>query len=124
MSESLPPSAPAGAPLAPDQERMWAGLAHLGGIIWFIPALIIWLVFKQRSAFVGVEALKALNFQITLTAAWVAVQILNVVFLPGFLAWLLGFAIWIVLLIFSIQGFLSAQKGQPFKYPFSLDLVK
>jgi len=103
---------------------MWAGLAHLGGIIWFIPALIIWLVFKQRSAFVGVEALKALNFQITLTAAWVAVQILNVVFLPSFLAALLGFAIWIVLLIFSIQGFLSAQKGQPFKYPFSLDLVK
>jgi len=121
MSESLPPSAPAGAPLAPDQERMWAGLAHLGGIIWFLPALIIWLVFKQRSAFVGEEARKALNFQLPFFAAWVVVWILSM-FLPGVL--LVGFVIWIVLVIFSIQGFLSAQKGQPFKYPFSLDLVK
>ena len=124
MSESLPPSAPAGAPLTPDQERTWASYAHLGGILGFLPSLIIWLVYKDRGPFVTSEARKALNFMITATIAWVAVYILDVIFLPWPLPGLLYFAIWVVVVIFSVQGFQSAQKGQPFKYPFSLDLVK
>jgi len=124
MSESLPPSAPAGAPLTPDQERTWASYAHLGGILGFLPSLIIWLVYKDRGPFVTSEARKALNFMITATIAWVAVYILDVAFLPYLLASLLNLAIWVVVVIFSIQGFQSAQKGQPFKYPFSLELVK
>jgi len=124
MSESLPPSAPAGAPLTPEQERTWASYAHLGGILGFLPSLIIWLVYKDRGPFVTSEARKALNFMITATIAWVAVYILDVAFLPYLLASLLNLAIWVVVVIFSIQGFQSAQKGQPFKYPFSLELVK
>ena len=124
MSESLPPSAPAGAPLTPDQERTWASYAHLGGILGFLPSLIIWLVYKDRGPFVTSEARKALNFMITATIAWVAVFVLDVAFLPYLLASLLNFAIWVVVVVFSIQGFQSAQKGQPFKYPFSLELVK
>jgi uncharacterized Tic20 family protein len=124
MSESLPPSAPAGAPLTPDQERTFASFAHLGGIIWILPSLIIWLVYKDRGPFVSSEAKKALNFMITATIAWVAVIVLDVAFLPYLLASLLNLAIWVVVVVFSIQGFQSAQKGQPFKYPFSLELVK
>ena len=124
MSESLPPSAPAGAPLTPEQERTWASYAHLGGILGFLPSLIIWLVYKDRGPFVTSEARKALNFMITATIAWVAVYILDVAFLPYLLASLLNLAIWVVVVVFSIQGFQSAQKGQPFKYPFSLELVK
>ena len=124
MSESLPPSAPAGAPLTPDQERTWASYAHLGGILGFLPSLIIWLVYKDRGPFVTSEARKALNFMITATIAWVAVYFLALIFLPWPLPGLLYFAIWLVVVIFSVQGFQSAQKGQPFKYPFSLDLVK
>jgi len=124
MSESLPPSAPAGAPLTPDQERTFASFAHLGGIIWILPSLIIWLVYKDRGPFVSSEAKKALNFMITATIAWVAVTVLDVAFLPYLLASLLNLAIWVVVVVFSIQGFQSAQKGQPFKYPFSLELVK
>ena len=124
MSESLPLSAPAGAPLTPDQERTFASFAHLGGIIWILPSLIIWLVYKDRGPFVSSEAKKALNFMITATIAWVAVTVLDVAFLPYLLASLLNLAIWVVVVVFSIQGFQSAQKGQPFKYPFSLELVK
>jgi uncharacterized Tic20 family protein len=124
MSESLPPSAPAGAPLTPDQERTFASFAHLGGIVWILPSLIIWLLYKDRGPFVSSEAKKALNFMITATIAWVAVIVLDVAFLPYLLASLLNLAIWVVVVVFSIQGFQSAQKGQPFKYPFSLELVK
>jgi uncharacterized Tic20 family protein len=70
------------------------------------------------------EARTALNFMITATIAWVAVFVLDVAFLPYFLASLLNLAIWVAVVVFSIQGFQSAQKGQPFKYPFSLELVK
>ena len=124
MSESLPPSAPAGAPLTPEQERTWASYAHLGGILGFLPSLIIWLVYKDRGPFVTSEARKALNFMITATIAWVAVYFLALIFLPWPLPSLLYLAIWVVVVVFSIQGFQSAQKGQPFKYPFSLELVK
>ena len=124
MSESLPPSAPAGAPLTPEQERTWASYAHLGGILGFLPSLIIWLVYKDRGPFVTSEARKALNFMITATIAWVAVYFLALIFLRWPLPSLLYLAIWVVVVVFSIQGFQSAQKGQPFKYPFSLDLVK
>src|SRR5450756_2419921 len=86
MSESLPPSAPAGAPLTPEQERTWASYAHLGGILGFLPSLIIWLVYKDRGPFVTSEARKALNFMITATIAWVAVFVLDVAFLPYLLA--------------------------------------
>src|SRR5450759_4623647 len=110
MSESLPPSAPAGAPLTPDQERTWASYAHLGGILGFLPSLIIWLVYKDRGPFVTSEARKALNFMITATIAWVAVYILALIFLPWPLPGLLYFAIWVVVVIFSVQGFQSAQK--------------
>jgi uncharacterized Tic20 family protein len=125
MSESLPPSAPAvGAPLPPDQERTWAGFAHLGGILGFLPSLIIWLVYKDRSALVGSEARKALNFMIGATIAWIAIYVVDLMFLPYPLGSLLNLAVWVVVVIFSIQGFQSAQKSQPYTYPFSLDLVK
>jgi uncharacterized Tic20 family protein len=121
MSESLPPSASAvGAPLTPDEERTWASYAHLGGILGFLPSLIIWLVYKDRSAFVGSEARKALNFQITVTIAYI-VSLFLMIILIGYLTFAIA---WIGAIIFSIQGFQSVQKAQPFKYPFSLDLVK
>jgi uncharacterized Tic20 family protein len=123
MSESLPPSAPAGAPLTPDQERTWASYAHLGGILGFLPSLIIWLVYKDRGPFVTSEARKALNFQITVILAWIVIAVLTTAFLHA-VGSLLYLALWVADIIFSVQGFQSAQKGQPFKYPLSLELVK
>ena len=125
-----PPTYGAPAPLDDAQTRQWAGLAHLGGILYFPPSLIIWLVFRERSGFVDQEAKKALNFQITVAIALVAVFILNIAlsgplgFLFGLLVWLLDLAIWVTSLIFSIQGYQSVQRGQAYKYPFTLDLIK
>jgi len=118
-----PPGTPGAAPvpLSDAETRQWAGFAHLGGILWFLPSLIIWLMYKDRSAFVGQEARKALNFQITLAIGWV------VVFLLGFFVpfvGLLGFLIWIVSVVFSVMAFQAVNRGQAYTYPFSLELVK
>jgi uncharacterized Tic20 family protein len=127
MSQTPPPQSagqpPAGAPLDDAQTRQWAGLAHLGGILWIVPGLIIWLVFRERSGFVNQEGKKAVNFQITLLIALVAIAILNIV-LPSFLVSLLQLAVWIVSLLFSIQGYQAVQRGQAYRYPFSLELIK
>jgi uncharacterized protein len=126
-----PPQAPYGAtpppygappmPLDDAQTRQWAGLAHLGGILGWLPSLVIWLVYRDRSAFVGQEAKKALNFQITVFIAYVAITILNnIVPFVG----LLTLPIYIVAVVFSIQGYQAVQRGQAYKYPFSLELIK
>lgn len=127
MSQTPPPQSagqpPAGAPLDDAQTRQWAGLAHLGGILWIVPGLVIWLVFRARSGFVDQEGKKAVNFQITLLIAVVVIAILTIV-LPNFLVSLLQFAAWIVSVVFSIQGYLAVQRGQAYRYPFSLELIK
>ena len=112
---------PAAAPLSDSETRQWAGFAHLGGILGFLPSLIIWLVYKERSAFVADESRKALNFQITVTIASIVLNIAGFM-IPGL--GLLVFAVWVVSLIFSILGFQAVQKGQGYRYPFSLELIK
>lgn len=121
-----PPAYGAPVPLDDAQTRQWAGLAHLGGILGFVPSLVIWLVFRERSGFVDQEAKKALNFQLTVLIGYFAASILNFAIsgLLGFLLSLLSLAIWVVAVIFSVQGYQAVQRGQAYKYPFSLDLIK
>ena len=116
--------AAAGPPLSDADTRQWAGLAHLGGILFWPPSLIIWLVYKDRSAFVGQEARKALNFQLTLLVVYLALVVLDWILLPGLIVWLGQLALWVVSLIFSIQGYQAVQRGQAYTYPFGLQLIK
>ncbi|WBU38933.1 DUF4870 domain-containing protein [Homoserinibacter sp. YIM 151385] len=116
---TTPPAAPA-APLSEADDRQYASFAHLGGIIGFLPALIIWLVFKDRGAFTNVEAKEALNFQITALIVYVVGSILSVILIGAFIS----LAMWIVSIIFSIQGFLKAKDGVSYRYPFAIRLIK
>ena len=80
MTEATP--APA-APLTEAEDKQWASFAHLGGILWILPSLIIFLVFKDRGAKTRVESKEALNWQITaaiaLVALWIIVAIITAV---------------------------------------------
>ena len=107
-------------PLTETEDRQWASFAHLGGIVGFLPALIIWLVFKDRGSFTNTEAKEALNFQITVGIVYVIGFILSVIVI-GFL---ISLAAAIVSIIFSIMGFLKAKDGIAYRYPFALRLIK
>ena len=122
MTDANPqPAAPQpAAQLTEAEDKQWASFAHLGGIIGFLPALIIWLVFKDRGAFTNTEAKEALNFQITLAIAQVVAWILTLVIIGGILLPL----IFIASLIFSIIGFTKAKDGANYRYPFALRLIK
>jgi len=118
------------APLSEAEDRQWASFAHLGGILSFLVPLIIWLVFKDRGRFTNTEAKESLNFQITVTIGHIAIAILNTILIAvtlgfwAFVAWLLPLALWVVTIIFCIQGFIKAKDGIAYRYPFAIRLIK
>lgn len=121
-------AAPA-APLSPADDIQWASFAHLGGILGFLPSLIIWLIFKDRGRFTNTEAKEALNFQITLAIANIAYGFVSVILsfvtfgILGFLTGL-GWVIWLVGVVFSIIAFLQVKTGRGYRYPFAIRFIK
>lgn len=130
MTEPASQPAQPAAPLTEAEDKQWASFAHLGGIIGFIPSLVIWLVFKDRGAKTNVEAKEALNFQISAAIAQVAVFILNAILTAvtlgfwGFVGWLLPLAVWVLSLVWSIMGFSKVNAGGSYRYPVSVRLIK
>ena len=121
------PQQPYGAqpqqPLRQDEEKTWSLLAHLGGILFgFLAPLVVWLVFKGRGPFLDDQAKEALNFQIAVTIAYVAAWILSIVSV-GILAFL-PFVVWVASLVFAILAAVAVNKGQWYRYPVTLRLVK
>jgi len=132
MTESTPPpAAPQGAaPLSETEDRQWASFAHLGGIIGILPALIIWLIFKDRGSFTNQEGKEALNFQIAVVIVQVAIFILNSILgvvTLGFWAligWIFPLAVWVIAVIWSIMGFSKSKEGTAYRYPVSVRFIK
>jgi uncharacterized Tic20 family protein len=123
MSDATPPPAQPYQPtpqMNPADERLWATLVHIGGIFFnFIPALIGYLVLKDRGPFVREHTATALNFQITLAIAYVVGWVLLVVGI-GLLILL---AVWVVNIVFSIIAAVRANAGQPYVYPIAIRFV-
>jgi uncharacterized Tic20 family protein len=127
------PAAPQPAqPLTEAEDKQWASFAHFGNIILLVPALIIWLVFKDRGSKTNVEGKEALNWTINVTGVVVAGNILAFIF--GFipvLGWiislLLTLVIWAVLianLIFAILGGVKVNGGGSYRYPVNIRWIK
>ena len=98
-----------------------AMLAHLLGIFTgFVGALLIWLLKKDDSAFINEEAREALNFQITITIAYLVASMLMFILIGMLLLPIL----YVANIIFCILGAISASKGQSYRYPFAVRLVQ
>ncbi len=120
---TAPPPAPSGT--ASQEDRTMALIAHLLGIVtWFVGPLIIWLINKDNSskAFVIDQSKEALNFQITLTIAYVIAFILTIISLG--LLFFVPTLIWIGNLVFCILGGVKANNGESYRYPFALRLIR
>lgn len=122
MSE-MPPPPPAqpAAPLSDSDARTYVTIAHAGNIIFpAVAPLIMWLIGKDKSRFVDTEAKEALNFGILAMIVYIVSSILAFIII-GVFTWL---AMAVIALIFGIQGAMKANKGESYRYPFSLRLVK
>lgn len=101
-------------------EKNIATVTHLAGTIFlFIPALIVWILKKDDSAYIADQAKEALNFQITIAIA---------MFVANILIWILvGLAlipiIWIANIILCILAAIASSKGETYRYPICLRLI-
>ncbi|HEX7803010.1 MAG TPA: DUF4870 domain-containing protein [Pseudoxanthomonas sp.] len=118
---TAPPPAPSGE--APQEDRTIGLLTHLSGIIaGFIVPLIIWLINKDKpeKSWLTDQSKEALNFQITLLIVYVIGIILSVILIGA----LINLIAWIACIVFSIIAGLAANKGEAYRYPFALRLIK
>jgi uncharacterized protein len=122
------------ATMSAEEERTWSILAHLSmflnlftGFLGPVAALIIWLVYKDRSQKVAFHALQSMWFQIgwlvILAVGWTVTTLLLVV--------VIGFVLIPVMAIVSVVPFVhagyaaySVSKGEEYRYPFAADLVE
>lgn len=112
---------------ANSDESNWGMFAHLSALVGFVipfgslvGPLIIWLTKGKESAYVGEQAKEALNFQVTMLIVFLVCFVLSFIVI-GLL--LMGIAA-IADLVFVILATLTASKGQMYRYPYTLRLVK
>jgi uncharacterized Tic20 family protein len=133
MTDQTPPAAapqPA-APLTAAEDKQWAMWAHFGGILWILPSLIIFLVFKDRGTLTKQESKEALNWQITFLIIWIVWTIISIIltgvliftsfwWLPGLIGWL----IYLANVLFSILGGVKVNGGGSYRYPVNFRFIK
>jgi uncharacterized protein len=111
-----------------EYERTWGMLAHLSSLAGLVlplagivlGPLAVWLWRRDESGFVAEHAREALNFNISVLLGALACMLLMLVFV-GFL---LGTALFIAWLVMTLIAAIKASEGHPYRYPFSLRLVK
>ena len=115
-----------------NDERTWALIGHLSAFSAFVTGigcvlgpLVVWLIKRDTLPFAGEQAKEALNFNITVALAFVALWVLTFItfgigiVLTGPLMLVLGVA-WIVLVIVAA---IKANEGVVYRYPMTLRLV-
>jgi len=110
-------------PLNPSDERLWATLIHLSGIILgFIGPLIGYLVVGERGPFVRAHSATALNFQISFAIYSIGIVFITFVTL-GF-GGLLVIPLVIGFYVFVIIAAVAANRGQFYTYPLTITFVR
>ena len=116
-----PPPSYQPQPVSAADEKTWSILSHVGGIIlnWVGP-LIVFLIYKDRSAVIRAHAVAALNFQLTILIGYIVGAILFIIVIGGFIM----LAASVLSVIFGIMAALAANEGRAYKYPIAIPFVK
>lgn len=108
-------------------EKTWGMLAHLSTLVGLlIPLgsvlgpLVVWLIKKDTMPFAADQGKEALNFNITVLLAMIVSVVLSIVLIGFLLMAVIGIG-WLVL---TIMAALAANKGEEYRYPWTLRLVK
>ncbi len=130
--EDLPhPAQPLVDADATEDQRTYALLTHLCGLLGLIDmlvlglvaAIVMWRIKAKESAFIDDHGREAVNFQLSLlvymVAGSIAISIVGVITIGiGFLLFIPGVLLLVVLrLVGSIRGAYFAGKGHYYRYP-------
>ncbi len=114
-------------PVVDQNARMWGTLCHVAGLATYVgvpfagivAALVIWLIKREEHPFIEDQGRESLNFQISV-GIYSLVCIPLMFILVGFL---LIFAVGVFHLVCRIMAIISANRGEPFRYPLTIRLV-
>ena len=118
---------------SPQDENTWSILAHLSvflniltGFLGPVAALVIWLMYKDRSPRVAFHALQSLWYQVAwmviLVVGWTVAGILTIV--------LIGFLLFPVMIVLTVVPFVhmgyaayKVNRGIDYRYPLVSDMI-
>ncbi len=123
------------APMLESEARTWAMLAHIiaaaasvlsAGTIAFVAPLIIWLLYKDRSALVAHHGRQNLNLQITALVLGVGAVLVGIVTLGiGFIITLPLWGLYaLYAFIISIVAGVKAYNGEYYSIPLAIPFIK
>lgn len=133
------PSFPGGrgpTPMTPADETTWSTVGHLSWLagslvaLPFLAPLVLWLVLRERGPFVRHHLTEAVNFQLSLLVYGLAVGVvggLATLITVGLLApvWaLVGGALVVVGIVFTVLAAIAASRGQWYRYPLTIRFVR
>ena len=119
--------------MSPKDENTWSVLAHLSvylnvvtGFLGPVAALLIWLVYRDRSPRVSFHALQSLWYQLAwmvlLVVGWTVAGVLTVV--------LIGFLLFPVMIVATLVPFVhmgyaayKISQGVDYRYPLVADMI-
>lgn len=129
-----PPGPP--GPLRPEEERIFATLIHLSGLLWLLSfpgivgVLLIWLLKRDQSAFVDAHGKEAMNFQISFLIYGIALTALALMgfvltfivvglflFIPAVVA---SIGLIVLQVVTAILGAVEANRGGHYRYPLTI----
>jgi uncharacterized protein len=117
---------PGQQPLSPDQERLWATLAHLLSFVaayialGFLAPLIVLLLFGPRSAYVRAHAVESLNFNLS----WLLYAIVGVLLIFIGIGILILIALGIAYVVLIVVASIRANGGAFYRYPLTIRFVR
>ena len=114
-------------------ERTWSMLAHLSvllslitGIGGFVAALVIWLVYKDRSDRVAFHALQSLWYQVAwtviLAVGWTVTSILSLI-VVGLLLIPVMLVATLIPIVHQCYAAYKVNKGVDYRYPILADMI-
>lgn len=119
-------------PAPSSDERLWAMLAHLSApIAWvvsagwlnFVGPLVVWALFKDRSAFVRNASAGSFNFTLSMTVTSIVGWILVFTVIGAPLGALLIAVGGIGAIVLGILGALKAWNGEAYRYPWQVRVL-
>ena len=129
------PDAPVVQPMLESDARTWAMLAHVigaaaailsFGTVAFVAPLIIWLIYKDRSALVDHHGKQNLNLQITTLVFGVAAVVLGLLlFVVGLAVTLPLYGLYVLYaIIISLVAGVKASSGEYYRIPLIINFIK
>jgi uncharacterized protein len=115
----------ASAELPLDQQKQFAMLVHLSGIIFpLLGAIVGFIIWKDKGETIAAHTKSALNFSISVAIYFAVANTLAVVAFFLVIPLFLPVLVWIFYVIMCILAGVKANSGELFNYPLSISFIK